>query len=132
MNISIVNEDSVVVIDGDGLKFDYTLDSNIWAIQWDGANGEIEYKDDTPSLAITDFGAYQSIADAYATEKQRLIDADIQAEADKLAAMTYSDKRAAEYPSLFDYLDGIVKGDTVQVDKYIADCLVVKAKYPKT
>jgi len=32
---------------------------------------------------------------------------------------------------LNDYLDGIVKGDTDQVDKYIADCLAVKAKYPK-
>jgi hypothetical protein len=28
-------------------------------------------------------------------------------------------------------LDGIVKGDTAQVDKYIADCLAVKDKYPK-
>jgi len=30
-----------------------------------------------------------------------------------------------------DYLDGIVKGDTAQVDKYIADCQAVKTKYPK-
>ena len=30
-----------------------------------------------------------------------------------------------------DYLDGIVKGDTAQVDAYIAACLAVKAKYPK-
>lgn len=39
--------------------------------------------------------------------------------------------RAAEYPPMSDYLDGIVKGDQAQVDKYIADCLAVKAKYPK-
>jgi hypothetical protein len=30
-----------------------------------------------------------------------------------------------------DYLDGVVKGDQAQVDKYIADCLAVKAKYTK-
>jgi hypothetical protein len=30
-----------------------------------------------------------------------------------------------------DYLDGIVKGDQAQVEKYIADCKAVKAKYPK-
>ncbi len=30
-----------------------------------------------------------------------------------------------------DYLDGIVKGDDTQVQKYIDDCLAVKAKYPK-
>ena len=44
---------------------------------------------------------------------------------------TYAQKRAAEYPSMTDYLDGVVKGDQVQIDKYIADCLAVKAKYPK-
>lgn len=44
---------------------------------------------------------------------------------------TYAQKRAAEYPPITDYLDGIVKGDQTQIDKYIADCLAVKAKYPK-
>jgi hypothetical protein len=44
---------------------------------------------------------------------------------------TYAEKRAVEYPSMTDYLDGVVKGDQAQIDKYIADCLAVKAKYPK-
>lgn len=43
----------------------------------------------------------------------------------------YQRKRAAEYPPMSDYLDGVVKGDQAQIDKYIADCLAVKAKYPK-
>lgn len=43
----------------------------------------------------------------------------------------YKVKRASEYPPITDYLDGIVKGDQAQIDKYIADCLAVKAKYPK-
>lgn len=43
----------------------------------------------------------------------------------------YTIKRAAEYPSMTDYLDGVVKGDQAQINKYIADCLAVKAKYPK-
>jgi len=43
----------------------------------------------------------------------------------------YKAKRAAEYPSFIDYLDGVVKGDQAQIDKYIADCNAVKAKYPK-
>lgn len=56
---------------------------------------------------------------------------------DKEAVQAYVDahayiaKRAAEYPPITDYLDGIVKGDQAQIDKYIADCLAVKAKYPK-
>jgi hypothetical protein len=43
----------------------------------------------------------------------------------------YQRDRAKEYPDFKDYLDGIVKGDQQQIDKYIADCLAVKAKYPK-
>jgi hypothetical protein len=43
----------------------------------------------------------------------------------------YKAKRQAEYPPITDYLDGVVKGDQTQIDKYIADCLAVKAKYPK-
>jgi hypothetical protein len=43
----------------------------------------------------------------------------------------YQRDRANEYPDFKDYLDGIVKGDDAQIQKYIADCLAVKAKYPK-
>ena len=43
----------------------------------------------------------------------------------------YKAKRASEYPPITDYLDGVVKGDQTQINKYIADCLAVKAKYPK-
>ena len=56
---------------------------------------------------------------------------------DKAAVQAYIDahayiaKRASEYPPITDYLDGVVKGDQTQIDKYIADCLAVKAKYPK-
>ena len=45
--------------------------------------------------------------------------------------LEYAELRAAEYPPMTDYLDGIVKNDQEQVAKYIADCLAVKAKYPK-
>jgi hypothetical protein len=46
-------------------------------------------------------------------------------------AHAYIAKRAAEYPPMTDFLDGMVKNDQAQIDKYIADCLAVKAKYPK-
>ena len=48
-----------------------------------------------------------------------------------LAKTQYQRDRKAEYPPMEDYLDGIVKGDQAQIDKYIADCLAVKEKYPK-
>jgi hypothetical protein len=47
------------------------------------------------------------------------------------ATDAYKRNRLAEYPPLTDYLDGIVKSDQAQIDKYIADCQAVKAKYPK-
>ena len=43
----------------------------------------------------------------------------------------YQRLRAAEYPPIEDYIDGVVKGDQDQIDKYIAECLAVKEKYPK-
>jgi len=56
----------------------------------------------------------------------------------KLAELTaeydnnkYQRDRQPNYPPMTDYLDGIVKGDQAQIDKYIADCLAVKEKYPK-
>ena len=60
---------------------------------------------------------------------------EIQVELDRLNALEASNdyklKRAAEYPDFKDYLDGVVKNDQVQIQKYIDDCLAVKAKYPK-
>ena len=52
----------------------------------------------------------------------------VQAYADSQA---YIAKRAAEYPPITDYLDGVVKGDQAQIDAYIAACQAVKTKYPK-
>lgn len=46
-------------------------------------------------------------------------------------ALSYAEKRQGEYPSITDYLDGVVKGDQAQIDAYIQACLAVKAKYPK-
>jgi hypothetical protein len=61
--------------------------------------------------------------------------ADIQEKFDELKAeyeaQDYARKRQAEYPDIYDYMDGIVKSDQAQIDKYIADCQAVKDKYSK-
>ena len=63
------------------------------------------------------------------TEEQCLAEAaKLQAAYD---ALEYQRQRAPEYPPITDYLDGIAKGDKVQVDAYIAACQAVKTKYPK-
>jgi hypothetical protein len=43
----------------------------------------------------------------------------------------YKKLREKEYPDFREYLDGLVKGDTSQIQAYIDACLAVKAKYPK-
>lgn len=46
-------------------------------------------------------------------------------------ALTYAQLRAAEYPPITDYLDGVVKDDQAQIDAYITACQAIKLKYPK-
>lgn len=43
----------------------------------------------------------------------------------------YKIARAKEYPPITDYIDGVVKGDQVQIQAYIDACLAVKARFPK-
>ena len=86
---------------------------SIWDLEGNDYNG-LKWRDPTqakPTLA------------EISTELSRL-----QAE---YAAKEYQRLRAAAYPDFREYLDGIVKGDQAQVQKYIADCLAVKARFPK-
>ena len=46
-------------------------------------------------------------------------------------SLEYRRLRALEYPDFKEYIDGIVKDDQEQINKYISDCLAVKDKYPK-
>lgn len=49
----------------------------------------------------------------------------------KLVDPTYAQLRLAAYPPMQDLIDGLVKDDAAQVQKYKDDCLAVKALYPK-
>jgi hypothetical protein len=49
----------------------------------------------------------------------------------KQPVIPYYILRAREYPPIFEYIDGIVKNDHEQINKYIKACQEVKAKYPK-
>ena len=68
-------------------------------------------------------------------EQTQPTEAEITAEVARLQAeydsQAYARSRAAEYPPITDYIDGVVKGDQAQIDAYIAACQAVKAKYPK-
>jgi len=49
----------------------------------------------------------------------------------EFAATGYISQRQAAYPPIEDYIDGIVKGDTAQVQAYVDACLAVKTQFPK-
>ena len=68
---------------------------------------------------------------ALETKERDRVDVDWESKAKQRADDEYKHFRKEEYPPMVNYLDGIVKGDQAQVDKYIADCLAVKAKHPK-
>ena len=83
-------------------------------LQDDGKGAYIkEWNLDIPKPTIAQLDAYE--AQANEIERLNLVKAN----------------RANEYPDFKEYLDGIVKGDDAQVQKYINDCLAVKVKYPK-
>jgi hypothetical protein len=84
---------------------------------------EVSISADDINTLIWENGTQPIPANEILTKQQELI---AEYESNK-----YQRDRAKEYPDFKDYLDGIVKGDQAQIDKYIADCLAVKAKYPK-
>jgi len=86
------------------------------------------YKDTENNLHWLESTEYESYL---LTGCVQITDEEADALRPKPAELTYAQKRAAEYPPMTDYLDGVVKGDQAQIDKYIADCQAVKAKYPK-
>ena len=87
---------------------------NLYAYELDGSQDHAIPKEYT---AITD----SEVADTHAVRAQAAAD-----------ALTYADKRRAEYPPVTDYLDAVVKGDQAAIAAYIAACQAVKAKYPKS
>ena len=114
----------------DGVQVDssnYGLAANIHAIQWNGSSGEIEYNDGTANEDITDISSYD-LETKHSTEKKAITDAETKAEADRIANMTYVDKRRGEYPGIQDQLDDLYHNG---IDGWKATIKAVKDKYPK-
>jgi len=89
----------------------------------------MHYKAPDNSLHVLDSADYEHLLPSGSVQ---ITDAEAaQIVAASAPVLTYAQKRISEYPPITDYLDGIVKGDTAQVNTYIAACLAVKAKYPK-
>ena len=127
MNVCVVKEDKVVMIDGEGANFDFDLPSNVWAIQWNGTSGHIEFNDGTPNEALTDFSAYQSLVDGHAAEIQRKA----QEDADEIANRDYKQVRALLYPDVVDQLDSLYHAGSFS-EEMMAKIKAVKDSVPKS
>ena len=86
---------------------------------------DVKLQDDGKGAYIKEW----NVAEAQPTEEQ--LNA-LESQANDMEALNqvYA-KRQAEYPDIYDYMDGIVKNDQTQIDKYIADAQAVKSRHPK-
>ncbi len=69
--VTVVAEDRRMIVNGEVLEFDFSLDPLIWAIQWDGSKGHIEYRDGRMPKMIDDSEEITPYLDAFFREKER-------------------------------------------------------------
>ena len=128
--ISLVAPDNHIYVDGElAVVDDLGLDDNVWAIQWTGSKGDIEYKDDTPNETITEFDE----TGWKEKHKQAKLDteAKIAAEEKKKAdAMNYRHKRKLEYDNLEQF--ELMYDDKINDTTTWSDAIeAIKKSYPK-
>ena len=99
------------------MKYALIIDNKVIQISYQSVDGYVEVDDNVFADMIKKSDGSFDYSDEF--------------KAEHIKVNTYADKRLNEYPDFKEYLDGIVKGDNAQIQKYINDCLAVKAKYPK-
>lgn len=156
MIITIIPEDRLVIVGGVARKFDFDIDQNIHAVQWDTEKvrrgvkglGKIEfYKGGAEG--ITDISPFQDILDKHAEIIKKEMDDREKAEKERAEYLetyegkmeTVQNQRSAEYPPIGDQLDEILKWITSErfqgenlpegLDKIIGQWTSVKKRYPK-
>jgi hypothetical protein len=144
--LTIIPEDNMVVVDGEGLVIDVAVDADIHAIQWDYEiqEGTIEYKSDKDTIVIgtDEIAPYLSLATSHTNEKTRIVDA---VKAEELFRLEheglYSTKRANAFDSelsIGDQLDEILRFMDIQPDKTPAMQSIIdkskdiKNRFPKS
>ncbi|MBT7541752.1 MAG: hypothetical protein HN683_20590 [Gammaproteobacteria bacterium] len=133
--VTLVAEDNKMVLDGEVAEFDLGLDDNIWAIQWDGSKGQIEYKDGSPNKDITKFPELESLVEKH---NQTKVDAEAKVVAEEAAAkkkrtdaMTYADKRAEEYGKLNNQFEMIYDDKVNDTTTWVDAIKAIKKAIPK-
>ena len=135
--LAIVPEDKTVVVDGMGFIFDFVVDPDIHAIQWDTDSGHIEYKSDKFNTTIDSIKEYDSIVVKHGEfklefeiEEKRILDEQKKYNEELKLIPEYSKLREIEY-NVREQLDMLYwdkKNDTNNWEIYID---TIKAKYPK-
>ena len=135
--LTIVPEDKTVVVDGMGFKFDFIVDPDIHAIQWDTDSGHIEYKSDKSNITIDSIKEYDSIIAKHGEfklefeiEEKKILDEQKKYNEELKLIPEYSKLREIEY-NVREQLDMQYwdkKNDTNNWEIYID---TIKEKYPK-
>ena len=99
------------------MKYALIVDNKVVQISYQSVDGYVEVDDNVFADMVKKSDGSFDYSDEF--------------KAQHIKVDTYADKRLKEYPDFKEYLDGIVKGDDAQIQKYINDCLAVKVKYPK-
>ena len=135
--LAIVPEDKTVVVDGMGFTFDFIVDPDIHAIQWDTDSGHIEYKSDKFNTTIDSIKEYDSIIAKHGEfklefeiEEKRILDDQKKYNEELKLIPEYAKLREIEY-NVREQLDMQYwdkKNDTNNWEIYIDK---IKAKYQK-
>ena len=120
MKLTIIPEDDFVSIDGVHMKFDFTMNANYHAVQWDGTKGFIQTKKG-PDIVLKTINRFKNIIKKHekaveqkiaATKKEEATQADIQAEHNLPINVWLRDMEAHELPDwaedLIDTLDNLL------------------------
>ena len=96
--VSIVVEDKVISVDGDGRVGEYTFPANLWAIQLNGNEGQAEWTDG-PNTDITpdDVAQYVTMWEANAPEAEAEPTAQEVTNAESMAYLDSTDWYAIRY-----------------------------------
>lgn len=130
--LTIIPIDKTIIVDGELLVFEFDIDEDIHAMQWNGSTGHIEYKSGKENKIINDISDYQSYINLHGEEKVKQEQVRLKAEQDELEKTPlYIRERTAEYGSLGEQLDMIYwdkKNETAVWETHIDN---IKIKYPK-
>lgn len=93
--VTVVAEDKLIIVNGDGLEFDFEHPKNLHAIQWHDGAGHIEYKDSANKPIESYEKEVQPYVALWEAEKARLEAEQAAAEAAALAEYNSEEARFA-------------------------------------